>query len=170
MGLIALVAGCSGSARLSQSPRHLVTPKRPDPQRFLRVRAASRTVELTLIAGDGRGNNGFNFDGYGRGELLVSVPQGWRVTVHCRNSAALRNSCAVVSGPNATALAFPHASTPDPAVGLGNGESATFSFAAARAGVYRIASLVPGHEQARMYAVLVVPRRGGPSISARPGP
>jgi hypothetical protein len=145
-------------------------PKKPAPRQFLRADATRHAVELTLVAGDGRSNNGFNFDGYGRGELLVKVPRGWRVTVHCKNRAALRNSCAVVSGPTATAPAFAGASTPSPLIGLGSGESAAFSFAATRVGVYRIASLVPGHEQARMYVVLEVTSGGKPSIGARPGP
>ncbi len=169
LGLTALLAGCGGSAAPS-APRTVAAPKKPDPREFLHVSAARRAVELTLIAGDGPSNNGFNFDGYGRGELLVSVPRGWRVMVRCTNKAALRNSCGVVSGPNATALAFPGASTPDPAIGLGRGQSATFSFTPTRPGVYRLASLVPGHEQARMYDVLEVTRGGRPSISARPGP
>ena len=146
------------------------TPTKPAPAQFLQVHAARHAVDLTLIASDGNSNNGFNFDGYGRGELLVSVPRGWRVTVHCRNDGPLRNSCAVVSGPEATKLAFRGASTPNPVRGLASGASATFSFTAARVGVYRLASLVPGHELARQWDVLVVTRGGRPSISARPGP
>jgi hypothetical protein len=143
---------------------------KPPPAQFLRVDALRRAVGLTLIAADGRNNNGFNFDGYGRGELIVSVPLGWRVTVRCENHGALRESCAVVSGPDASRPAFRGASTPDPVQGMPSGEQATFSFVAARPGTYRLASLVPGHEQARMYAVLDVTRGGRPSISARPGP
>jgi FtsP/CotA-like multicopper oxidase with cupredoxin domain len=169
LGLASLLVGCGSSAQPSP-PRSAAVARKQAPRQFLRVSAARRSVELTLIAGDGPSNNGFNFDGYGRGELLVSVPRGWRVTVRCKNSAALRNSCGVVSGPQATALAFPGASTPNPTIGLGSGETATFSFTPTRAGVYRLASLVPGHEQARMYAVLEVRRGGQPSISARPGP
>ena len=145
-------------------------PPKPAPSKFLRVDAAHHAVKLLLIAGDGPSNNGFNFDDYGRGELLIRVPRGWRVTVQCKNEAALRNSCAVVSGPNADRPAFRGATTPDPVQGLAGGESATFSFVASRTGVFRIASVVPGHEQARMYAVLVVTRGGRPSISARSGP
>jgi hypothetical protein len=143
---------------------------KPAPQKFLHVDAAHHAVALTLIAGAGPSNNGFNFDDYGRGELLVKVPRGWRVTVHCKNAASLRNSCAVVSGPRADRPAFRGASTPNPVQGLTQGQSATFSFVASRTGVYRIASVVPGHEQARMYAVLAVTRGGRPSISARSGP
>lgn len=169
LGLAALLAGCSGSA--APATRSTAAgPKRPAPQQFLRVSAARHSVALTLIAGDGRSNNGFNFDGYGRGELLVRVPRGWRMLVRCTNKSTLRNSCGVVSGPNPTALAFTGASTPDPTVGLGGGESAAFAFTPTRPGIYRLASLVPGHEQARMYVVLEVTRGGRPSISARPGP
>jgi len=166
---LAGLAGCGGSVTAGGA-QTVGRPSKPAPTRFFHVDAAHRTVDLTLIAGDGPSNNGFNFDDYGRGELLVDVPLTWRVTVHCKNAAALRNSCAVVSGPRATRPAFPHATTPNPAQGLASGESATFSFVASRTGVYRIASVVPGHEQARMYAVLEVTRGGRPSISARVGP
>jgi hypothetical protein len=66
--------------------------------------------------------------------------------------------------------AFRGATTPNPTDGLPPGQSATFSFVASRVGAYRFACLVPGHEDARMWDVLVVERGGKPSISARPGP
>lgn len=148
----------------------LVAAGKPAPAQFLRVVPAKRVVELTLIGSDGNGNNGFNFDGYGRGELLVRVPRGWRVTVHCKNNGPLRNSCAVVSGPFPTAPAFPGAFTPAPVAGLGTGQSATFTFTAAQTGTFRLASLVPGHMQARQWDVLEVVRGGRPAISAQRGP
>lgn len=171
LGLIVLVAGCGGRVRGSLPAPHIpAAPRKPTPVQFLHVSASRHAVDLDLIAGKTGSNRGFNFDGYGRGELLVTVPRGWRVTVHCQNRAALRNSCAVISGPNAAAPAFAGAATPNPVIGLGTGESATFSFTASRIGVYRLASLVPGHELARMYDVLQVTRGGRPSIGARPGP
>ena len=42
--------------------------------RWLSWNAAARTASLTLVAGYNGANNGFNFDGYGRGRLLVQVP------------------------------------------------------------------------------------------------
>ena len=139
---------------------------KPDPQRFFRFDAPSRVVSVSLIAGYDSANNGFNFDGYGRGELLVTVPLGWRVRVTCTNRAAVRHSCAVVSGPLTVRPAFPTR----PVAGLRHDETATFSFTAARRGTFRFACLVPGHESARMWDVLVVTRGGKPSIVARPGP
>lgn len=165
----AFVAGC-GSTSAPRASAVSTTLTKPNPVRFLHVDAARRAVTLTLIAADGNENNGFNLDGYSRGELLISVPRGWHVTVNCRNAGPFRNSCAVVSGPLAAAPAFAGAATPDPATGLSSGETATFSFVASRTGVYRIASVVPGHERARQYVVLEVTRTGRPAISARQGP
>jgi hypothetical protein len=143
---------------------------KPDPRRFLRVDASAHVVSLTLVAAYDGDNNGFNFDGYGRGELLVTVPLRWRVRVTCTNRGALRHSCAVVSGPMTATPAFRGATTRDPVRGLAQGETQTFSFVAARAGSFRLACLVPGHELARMWDVLEIVRGARPSISARPGP
>ena len=143
---------------------------KPDPRRFLSWNASSRVVHLTLLAGLGRGNNGFNIDGYGRGELLVTVPVGWRVVVDCENRGSVRHSCAVVTGSLSTRPAFTGAASPAPTTGLAPGAKATFSFRASRTGSFRITCLVPGHAEARERAVLDVVRGGTPSISARPGP
>jgi hypothetical protein len=136
---------------------------------WLRWDSATRTASLTLIAGYNGANNGFNFDGYGRGKLLVQIPRGWRVTVICENAASMRHSCAIVSGPLTVAPAFPGATTPSPTLGLRAGQSARFTFKASPAGTYRIACLVPGHEQARMWDVLVVGGVRRPSISTQTG-
>jgi len=141
-----------------------------DPGRFLAWNATTRVARLTLLAGLRSENGGFNFDGYGRGRLLVTVPLGWRVVVDCENRGNRRHSCTVVKGSLATRPAFPGATSPSPIAGLPPGKKATFSFTASRFGSFRIACLVPGHEQARMWDVLEVVRGGRPSISARPGP
>jgi hypothetical protein len=140
-----------------------VAAKPPDPKRFLRVDARHRTVNVTLIAGYDGSNNGFNFDGYSR-YLMWTVPRGWLVRVTCTNRGELRHSCAVVRGPSSTTPAFHGASSPQPLVGLAHGRTATFAFRATKAGVYRFACLVPGHEAARMYDVLKVVARGKPSV------
>jgi hypothetical protein len=140
------------------------------PGRFLSSDATHRIAHLTLLAGMGARNNGFNFDGYGRGELLVRVPLGWKVVVDCENRGGGRHSCSVVRGSLSTTPAFAGATSADPLAGLAPGAKESFSFVVNRVGTFRIASLVPGQEQARMYAVLDVTRGGRSSISARPGP
>jgi hypothetical protein len=133
------------------------------PARFLAVDARRRRVTLTLIAAYDDANNGFNFDGYAGGRLLLSVPLGWRVRIDCENRGPQRHSCAVVSGPLTAQPAFAGATTPI----LPAGKRASFSFLASRRGTYRLSCLVPGHEEARMYDVLDVGKTHRVRISAR---
>ena len=142
----------------------------PNPSPFLHVDARHKVATVTLIAGYNGENNGFNFDGYGRGELLVSIPRGWRIRITCTNRSAQPNSCAVVKGPMNDTPAFRGASVPNAVDGLASGQTVRFSFVASRIGGYRLASLVPGHEEARQWDVLEVTKGGKPSISARAGP
>jgi len=137
--------------------------------RWLSWDASARRVSLTLVAGYDGSNNGFNFDGYGRGRMLMRVPLGWRVTVTCRNAGSARHSCAIVRGSQTAVPAFPGAATADPIHGLRAGQTARFAFTASRSGIYRIACLVPGHEEARMWDVLVVGGVTRPSLSRVPG-
>lgn len=143
---------------------------KPPPANFLHVDAGARKAMISLVAGYNGSNSGFNFDGYSRGELRVTVPRGWRVVVRCSNRSAIRHSCAVVRGPMNAKPAFHGAYTADPQRGLDPGQSASFSFRATRVGAFRLACLVPGHEEARMWNLLKIVRRGRPSIAARPGP
>jgi hypothetical protein len=138
----------------------------PDPARFIRFDASHRTALVTLVAGYDSSNNGFNFDGFGRGELLVSVPLGWQVRVTCTNRSALPNSCAIVRGAGTATPAFRGASTPT----LVRGSTAKFTIVASRVGAYRMTSLVPGHAEARMFDVLEVTAGGKPGYRVRPGP
>jgi hypothetical protein len=137
--------------------------KPPDPKRFMRVDARHKIVNVTLIAGYDAFNNGFNFDGYA-GELMWTVPRGWRVRVTCTNRVSLRHSCAVVHGAMSTRPAFTGATVPQPLVGLERGRTVRFVFRAAKVGVYRFACLVPGHEAARMYDVLKIVAKGKPTV------
>jgi hypothetical protein len=161
---------CQAPAVVAVAVAVAVIVAKPDPRRFFRFDLRQRVASVSLIAGFDGANNGFNFDGYGRGELLVTVPLGWRVHVTCTNRASVRHSCAVVQGPMTAQPAFPGASVPDPVRGLRRGHTAAFSFVATRRGAFRLACLVPGHEEARMWDVLEVVRGGTPSITARPGP
>jgi hypothetical protein len=135
----------------------------PPPSRFLAVDAQRHKVTITLIASYDDTNGGFNFDGYSR-YLMWTVPRGWTVRVVCENRGPLRHSCGVVSGAGSSKPAFRGAETPQPFVGLESGQSARFSFRASRTGVFRVACLVPGHEDARMWDVLKITRGGKPSV------
>jgi len=132
---------------------------------WLSFRASAKTVRLRLIAAYNNVYDGFNFNGYGKGQVLVEVPRGWRVNVRCvNNSSNMRHSCAIVRGVSGTIPAFPGAASPGSHYGLSPRRQATFSFLATRTGTYRIVCLVPAHEQAGMWDVLDVTHGRTPAV------
>jgi len=139
----------------------------PDPGQFLTVSRPAQAATLTLVAGYPATDNQFNFDGYSDGTLAVVVPVGWVLELVCRNRGTVPNSCTIVTSGRADAPAAPTWSTPDPRRGMKSGASATFLFMPTASGVYRIASLVPGHEASGMWASIAVIATGTPAISAR---
>ncbi len=139
-------------------------------ENWLSYEPSAKQANLTLVGALGDVNHGFNFDGYAKGALSVSIPTGWKVTVECRNAGAVNHSCAVTkTGPGPVVRpAFSGAASPNPTKGLAKGQSATFSFTTGAPGSYRITCLVPGHELAGMWDNFVVTKSGTPSLSLGP--
>jgi hypothetical protein len=149
-----VLGGCGGASQPSEPLR-----------RWVSYDVSRRAVTIKLIPDYNDVYGGFNFNGYGKGQVLVSVPKGWRVTVHCANTrSTARHSCAVVKGPGDRRPAFRGAASSNPFVGLRHGESDTFSFTADALGVYRLACLLPQHERAGEWDVLAVTRHPLPSV------
>jgi hypothetical protein len=172
------VAGCGASSGTT-SPTALATVAAtplPSSQaaQLLSFDASTKTVTLTITVGIPEISNGYNFNGYVRGALVISVPKGWKVIVHCNaHPYALAHSCAVVQGPGIERPAFPGSWLPNPNVAyLGGfvlqGSSKSFEFTPNRALVGRFACLVTGHEAAGMWATFQVTDSGQPSLGTRP--
>ena len=134
----------------------------PDPAKYIHVDDASRSAVVTLIAAYPATDFQFNYDGYGSGLLVLTVPVGWQITVQCENRGTVANSCSVVKDEKARQPVDPSWTTPD----LAPGDSATFMFAPATPGSYRIASLVDGHEASGMWLDLEVVGSGRPTLTA----
>jgi sulfocyanin len=123
---------------------------------------AAKTVELTLIAGKTTVNGGFNFNGFSKGQMTLTVPAGWRVVVHYRNFSPLRHSFDVIpytgKQPDAPPppTIFKGATTQDPVSGIGVGKEETITFVADKAGKYEYLCGVAGHAPAGMWNYLVV--------------
>jgi uncharacterized cupredoxin-like copper-binding protein len=157
-----LTAGIIACGTSNPSSQPSSAPSSPS---WLTADAASKSVTLRLVASYNSDNAGMNFNGYDGGKMIVTVPQGWQVTVSCENKGATSHSCAIVSGAGDTSPAFPHAESAAPVQGFPPGQSGTFSFMADRVGSYRISCLVPGHDGAGMWDTFVVAPTGEPSVS-----
>ncbi len=141
-----VAAACAGTG----GQGHAGTPK------------AARTVELTLIAGKTSANQSFNFNGFSRGQMTLTVPAGWRVVVHYQNFTPLRHSFDVIpytgKQPDTPPPppVFKGAATQDPVSGIGVGKEETITFVADKAGRYEYLCGVAGHAPAGMWNYLVV--------------
>jgi sulfocyanin len=154
------------------SPRAVPT-KRPAPPAtgpWLKWDAATHTAALTLIAGYNDAQSGFNFNGAGNGNMVISIPVGARVTVTFSNKGSLPHSAVVTPWSNRTGTsgfpaAFSGSSSPNPASGITAGTTQHFSFTAVKEGKYAIVCAVPGHAAAGMWDVFTVTHGGQPSVT-----
>ena len=129
---------------------------------WLRADAASKTVEFKLIAGLTDANGGMNFNGFGRGGLMLTVPQGWNVVLHFKNedpnlphsAEVIPDGAAIPTGP--VPPAFEHATTGRLEQGLSSGQGSDVRFVSAKAGPFLIFCAVPGHGAAGMWIRLAV--------------
>jgi sulfocyanin len=131
---------------------------------------SAKTVGFALVAGKTATNGSFNFNGYAKGALSVTIPVGWRVVIHYKNESSLRHSLDVISytgtqPDKAPPAAFAGASTKDPVDGISPGHAETVTFVARKAGTYEFLCGVLGHAQAGMWDYLVVsPTAKAPSV------
>jgi hypothetical protein len=131
----------------------------------------SKTATLRLVAGQ---DEGYNFNGYANGALVVAIPTGWRVTVEVRNaSTGTSHSALVVAWADRfkggdLAPAFPGAAQPDFTQGITSQDPpARFAFTAGAAGKYSLVCGVPGHNLIGMWDELDVVEGGTPSYHVK---
>ncbi len=121
----------------------------------------SHTAIIKLAAGE---HNGMNFNGYGHGQMVITVPLHWNITVDFVNvDLAQAHSAMVVpladhslTSIPSSVLAFPKASTPSPDDGTEAGIDQSFHFVASHAGDYALCCGVPGHSAMGMWDSFIV--------------
>ncbi|HEY8283254.1 MAG TPA: sulfocyanin-like copper-binding protein, partial [Chloroflexota bacterium] len=156
--------GLGGQARTAAPP-----PGGKGAQKWIAWDTAKHTATLTLIAGYSNAVSGFNFNGYGNGQMVISVPVGYHVTVDFSNQGLLPHSAEVTPSadknlPSNFPLAFSGAASINPASGIVKGQTSNFSFVANKAGTYALVCGVPGHAAAGMWEVFQVTAGGQPSV------
>jgi len=153
--LTTVIAGCGGSPPNSASN----PPK--SPSQWFAQQTTQKSVTFKIYAGE---NNAMNFNGYGHGDMTLTVPLNWHVTIDFVNTDnAQVHSAMIVPFANraqmdipTSALAFPRASTPDPSIGTEYGVQQSFKFIANKAGSYALVCGIPGHAAMGMWDRLTV--------------
>lgn len=121
------------------------------------VDAQSHQVALAIVGAGGSANSGFNFDGYANGDMIIQIPQGWKVTVSFTVQGSLAHSLVIVPWSNRSLNgpiqeAFPGSGVADPTNGYAQGDPPqTFSFTASSPGQYAMVCAVPGHVDIGMW-------------------
>ncbi len=123
--------------------------------------AASKTVTVNLIAGQGTAAKGFNFNGYSNGDMHIQIPTGWRVRVSMIDESNTPHSALIVPWKErlggALHAAFAHSAPADFRSGIEKGDDPQkFTFTAGKAGKYAIVCGVRGHIDAGMWDVFDV--------------
>ncbi len=129
---------------------------------WLHSDAATKTAEFKLVGALTDLNGGMNFNGFDRGGLVLTVPEGWTVVLHFKNQDPnLPHSVEVIADGETlptrpVAPAFEHAATGRLDQGFSAGQGADIRFVAGKAGAYLIFCAVPGHGAAGMWTRLAV--------------
>lgn len=135
---------------------------------WLVYNAKAHTATLTITAAYNTTLSGFNFDGYGQGKMVVTIPSGTKVTVKFTNKGPLPHSFVVTPFAKRTATTFPvalkGAATPNPTAGSAAGTTVTLHFTATPVGKYAMVCAVPGHAPAGMWDTLTIAKGGSASV------
>jgi len=130
---------------------------------WMKVDAQKQEVSLLLVGAADASHGTMNFNGYGRGEMTIIIPFGWKVKVTFRNKGlgAIPHSLAIVNETIAMPLeggilAFPRATTVKLVPGLLAGEEDSFEFVANKEGRFLLFCGVTGHGVQGMWDFLIV--------------
>lgn len=137
----------------------------------------ARTVRLTVTAGSTPANNYWNFNGAINGDLAITVPEGYRVTIEFTNrdpnmahSLGISPLTTSFSMPPEPTPVFAGAITQNPGSmidGTMPGETETVEFVAERAGSYLMVCYIPGHTAVGMWVFFNVSAGGEVGVQTR---
>lgn len=139
---------------------------------------SARTVHMTITAGATNKQNYWNYNGATNGEMTITVPEGFTVTIDLVNSdPMMAHSLGItpqVGGYGASPQpdpAFPGAITSNP-VSMTDatmpGEQESITFTAATAGSYAMACYIPGHAAVGMWVRFNVSGSGEGGVQGAP--
>jgi len=172
LSLIVAVAACGGgepaqepATETAAAPAAAATPAAPAMGEmamtdWFHADDATKTIHMTITAGLTDAKNYWNFNGGHDGNMAITVPEGYAVTIDLINrDPAMAHSLGISSvtgnfGIVEPSPAFEGAITADPASMADAtlpGETERIQFTAGAAGSYSMICFVPGHAAAGMW-------------------
>lgn len=162
--VLGLVAGCG------QSQTNLTS-------KFMTVDSSNQSVTLNVTGSYSQTNDYMNFDGYANGGMTITVPLGYKVTIHYYNNGGIPADIGIYNNKNELAFQGAGDSINDislnPQAGILPSTSETVTFTANSAGTFKLANFenyfpqVKSHFQdVGMWDWFKVVQSGTPSISA----
>ncbi len=160
------VAACGGDgeapAPATQQPADQAAPAAPATADWFVVDEAAQTVTINLVAGSTSANNHWNFNGLYGGRGIITVPEGFEITINFENrDPAMAHSAGIgermatwptnFSDPQpvfAGAISSNPTSMTDSTM---PGQSETLTFTADRAGEFALICYVSGHAVTGMW-------------------
>lgn len=137
----------------------------------------ARTVQVTLIAGETNANNYWNYNGATNGDLAITVPEGYTISVEQVNrDPNMAHSVGILELPGNFAMppqpnpVFAGAISSNPTSMIDAtmpGETESIQFVADRAGNYGLVCLIPGHAAVGMWLYFNVSADGEAGVQAR---
>ena len=137
----------------------------------------ARTVALTLVAGETNANNYWNYNGRTNGDLAITVPEGYTVTItQVNRDPNMAHSIGILELPANFAMppqanpVFPGAISENPTSMVDAtmpGETEAIEFVAGAAGTYGLVCLIPGHSAVGMWLYFIVSADGQAGVQAR---
>lgn len=137
---------------------------------------AAKTVHMTITAGLTDALNHWNFNGAVNGNMTITVPEGYTVTVDLvNNDPVMAHSLAILAqtdnfGTVGTTPAFEGAITSNPTSltdATMPGETESITFTAGAAGSYSMVCLVPGHAAVGMWIHFNVSADGSKGVQTQ---
>lgn len=155
--LIAVVLACAG---LAQAGERFVPS-------WMTLDADARKVEMDVLAGYNVNNNNWNYNGYFKGGMTVTVPRGWSVRIAFSTlDGNYPHSLVIIKDPGAPDnlpvkagredVGIRRAYSKNPLGGIYGGDRDTLSFKVKEAGDYLFFCGIPGHGAAGMWVFFKV--------------
>lgn len=141
---------------------------------WVHVDAVKRQVTFDIKEGRTGQAGQYNINGYAHGNMTITVPLGWRVTMHDKNVGSTAHSLEIIKAPASPPPekikpAFKGAATKNLSQGIAPGSADIFSFTVSHAGQYWMMCAVPGHALLGMWDHFVVSRSAKrPSVRIHP--